>query len=133
MRPRFLAVEKSSPRPMELSELESFLRQWQIVKERSGWRFVRSFQFGSFLSVKSREFVEPGARDSPTGKCIPRRTIGEQNIYLHTTVYVHPGYGQQTKGDGGFLEGKIGLDRGDTIRGFGNLAGECVDRLIRDE
>jgi hypothetical protein len=37
--------------------------------------------------------------------------MGEQNIVLHTDMYVHSGQKQQTKGVRGFLEGKTGLDR----------------------
>jgi len=39
-----------------------------------------------------------------------RRTMGEQNIFRNTDMYVQAVQGQETKGVGGFLGGQRGLD-----------------------
>ena len=39
------------------------------------------------------------------------RTMGEQNIYWNTDVYVQGAQGRETKGVGGLLEGQMGLDK----------------------
>jgi hypothetical protein len=45
-----------------------------------------------------------------------KRIIGEQNIYLHTDVYVHAGILNKGKWVEGFLRGKTELDGHDIWR-----------------